>query len=685
MRLPKLRATSSGHRKCGQTELCSLPCNTNPISSQGHRSTPSWVAFDKSERHFGQRAISQSAKNSQITLFDVKRLIGRHFEDGKVMKDMEMLPFAVEKLDNKITIGAKVGGIEKHFFPEEVSAMVLEYMRSVAEAYVEHSVSKAVISVPACFNDSQRQATKAAAKIAGLEVLRIINEPTAAALAYRFNMDLSASKIILIYDFGGATFDSSIVEIGRNNLRVIGTYGDMNIGGNDIDRLLVEHFIDDFEEKHKKMGVRNNSKAVLKLRIEIEKKKRFLSMSKETDILIESFFDDIDFEATLTLEKLNELSQDIIRRTFHCVDECLTAANLTKDHINLVVPVGGSTRLAKVQELLLECFGHDKLAKDINADEAVAIGAAMEAAIISGTANNYSIEDVTPMSLVVESSNLMSFIMPRNSPLQRSLNVQCFVVGSEQHFGRLNVYQGERLEPSKNHFIGKLLFCDLRGSQPVGISFILDKDGILTVAGTNPITGVESKFQFPKSRLTQPKIEELAKNAEKLRNEMRTKERDTSLTRLRVYYSNLKTTLDENEHNFIAPEKEKLRNALREVQNILTRDERDEIPHGWIKTMHKEIEKICLPIINKMYDRVQENIEKETALKRKQAQQREEARLWELAREKGQARERERKHEQPREQGRQRDLEQERQRIEEQTRPVSKPGPNNGSLRPKLW
>lgn len=438
------------------------------------------------------------------------------------------MPFEVKEISNKIKIGATVDGSQKWFSPEEVSAMILEFMKSVAEDYLRQKVTKAVITVPAYFNDTQRQATKTAAQIAGLEVLRIINEPTAAALAYRLNMDESANRKILIYDFGGGTFDVSVLHIKGSTITVLATDGDTNLGGNDIDQALTEYFIDEFEKKFRKSGVREDAKALAKMKKEIELKKRELSSRPLTDIYVESLFDGIEFTASFTRAKLDELSRNILKRTIDCVERCLSAACLSKNQIDNVILVGGSTRLCRVQELVAEKFGSYKIAKDINADEAVAVGAAVQAALILGKIPQYRIQDVTPLSLGIQTncngiSNFMSVIIPRNTPIPVSKTKGYTTLEDNQTSMCYPIYQGERAKADENHHIGTFSSYGHRsapkGEVAVDLKFDFDFDGILTATSKDCETGKESSYEVSANRLTQSEIEEMMKQAERFRQE----------------------------------------------------------------------------------------------------------------------------------------------------------------------
>jgi len=377
-------------------------------NDQGNRTTPSYVGFTDTERLIGDAAKNQVAMNPINTIFDAKRLIGRKFDDACVQSDMKQWPFTVINDATKPKLQVEYKGETKSFFPEEISSMVLIKMKETAEAYLGATVSNAVITVPAYFNDSQRQATKDAGVISGLNVLRIINEPTAAAIAYGLDKKVSGEKHVLIYDLGGGTFDVSILTIEDGIFEVKSTSGDTHLGGEDFDNRMVNHFMTEFKRKHKK-DIAGNKRAVRRLRTACERAKRTLSASAQASIEIDSLFEGIDFYTSITRARFEELCADLFRGTMDPVEKSLRDAKMDKSDIHEIVLVGGSTRIPKIQKLLQDFFSGKELNKSINPDEAVAYGAAVQAAILSGDKSeevqDLLLLDVTPLSLGIETTS----------------------------------------------------------------------------------------------------------------------------------------------------------------------------------------------------------------------------------------------------------------------------------------
>jgi len=377
-------------------------------NDQGNRTTPSFVAFTDTERLIGDAAKNQVAMNPHNTVFDAKRLIGRKFNDTEVQADMKHFPFKVVAKDGKPNVQVEFKGEEKTFSPEEISAMILTKMRETAESYLGGTVTNAVVTVPAYFNDSQRQATKDAGLIAGLNVLRIINEPTAAAIAYGLDKRAEGEKNVLIFDLGGGTFDVSLLQIDSGIFEVRATAGDTHLGGEDFDNRLVNHFVQEFKRKSKK-DLTTNARALRRLRTACERAKRTLSSSAQTSIEIDSLFEGVDFYTSITRARFEELCADLFRGTLDPVERTLRDAKIDKGSVHEIVLVGGSTRIPKVQKILQDFFQGKELNKSINPDEAVAYGAAVQAAILSGDTSSKSTSeilllDVAPLSLGIETA-----------------------------------------------------------------------------------------------------------------------------------------------------------------------------------------------------------------------------------------------------------------------------------------
>ncbi|KAL8122517.1 hypothetical protein AgCh_019018 [Apium graveolens] len=448
-------------------------------NDQGNRTTPSCVAFTETERFVGDAARNQAATNPVNTIFDAKRLIGRRFTDSTVQSDTKLWPFKVISGSAempKIVVTYK--GVEKQFSPEEISSMVLTKMKNIAEEYLGMKIKNAVVTVPAHFNDSQRQATKDAATIAGLNVLRILVEPTAAAVAYGLDKKLTSSsageKTVFVFDLGGGTFDVSLLKMKKDNIKVLATAGDTHLGGEDFDSRLVEHFVEDFRRKHRK-DISGNAKCLRRLRNACEKAKRVLSHNAMTTIDVDSLFEGIDYCANITRAKFEDLNMDLFRSCVETVEKCLKDADVEKSSIHDVVLVGGSTRIPKVQQLLQEFFDGKELCKSINPDEAVAYGAAVQAAILNGAGNpniKYLVLlDVTPLSLGVESlGESMSVIIPRNTTIPTRKQMNFVTVYDDQKSVCFPIYEGERSCSKYNNLARQRCMASLL---PLGVKIIL--------------------------------------------------------------------------------------------------------------------------------------------------------------------------------------------------------------------